>query len=164
MLPTPAPTAAPWGGPLSPPNSCITIATFQGFLASIAASDDIECVQSKVVQRNEQGAFQNYVNLSYLEQFVKGQDTAGLAYEIVCTLYANHGPMGLILVNAYQLMEAWDAALEDTTGVQMQALITWLFTGVNYANYLLNKTLWQTTQSQSSPPQPPPVAGPTKLL
>jgi hypothetical protein len=156
---TPTLTAAPWGPPIAPAGSCISLAALKSFLSQVAESDDMECVQQKVIQRDSLGNFVALINLSEIETFFSQVAGSGeLTFEIYITMYANHGPMSKPLVNAQAVVTAWAAALADTSGAAMETFITTLFPGINYGNYVTNKQLWATQQKQPLP-VPPPSGG-----
>jgi hypothetical protein len=72
---------------------------------------------------------------------------ASLGFEVLITLYANHGPTSSE-VNAADFIADWKAALASDAPA-MDALLIKTFPGVNLAVYKLNKQLYQAQLAAS---------------
>lgn len=149
--------AGDWGD-TAPPGTTTTIPAFNAFLASIDQSDAIQGVMQMVQERDNTGAPTRMLPLSYVTRFYGPADLASpsepnwignLNFEILVTLYADHGPISVLHLNAAQFAVAWraaiaaDAATAPTSTPAMDALIAKTFPGVDVAVYKINKELYQ---------------------
>lgn len=150
--------AGQWGDS-APAGATVTVPALNAFLQSILVSDAIQPVSQMVQVRNNLGQPVEQVTLQSVVNFFGGNvalipqepnNIANLAFEVLITLNANHGPVSVEGLNAAEFIASWQSALKDSTGAAMQALITTSFPGVNYGVYVLNKELYQAQSGAAS--------------
>ncbi len=154
--------AGQWGDG-APAGSTTTIPELRIFEQSILNSDAIQVVSEMVQVRNNLGQPIELDTLAYVINFFGGNialipqepnNIASLGFEVLVTLYANHGPTSQ-QVNAAEFIADWNAALASDAPTAplstpaMDALLTKTFPGVNLAVYKLNKQLYQAQLAAS---------------